>query len=126
MLSARLSCALALAAGAVVLGARPSSSIAGPSGAIGEAGSPLEIVNQSVRIDAGQGSAGFELQFNRKPDFYSIDSFGRPADSFQVEVNPDWAGDAKDLQLGFGQFRDVIRGDEIHTSGQLLIRDAST
>lgn len=129
MSSRRLFCALALAAGAAVVGARPAVSVAGPSSpsaALETGGAPLEIVSQSVQIDSAQGSATFDLQFNHKPDFYSIDSFGRPADSFQYEVNPEWSGNKRDLQLGFGQFRDVIRGDEIHTSAKLLIRDAST
>ncbi len=86
---------------------------------------PLEIVSSSVVLSPAEQTATFDLQFNHAPDFYTLDSAGRSADSFQYFVNPNWGGNTQDLQLQYGQFRDVVRGDEIRTSGKLLVRDAT-
>jgi len=86
---------------------------------------PLEIVNSSVVLSPAEQTATFDLQFNQPPDFYTLDSAGRPHDSFQYFINPNWSGNTRDLELSYGQFCDVVRGDEIHTSGMLLIRDAT-
>lgn len=127
MLTRRLSCVLALLAGGFVLAARPAPLRAGTVGA-GRALAdlpPLEIVSSSVVLNPIEQAARFDLQFNHAPDFYTLDSVGRPADSFQYFINPNWSGNPQDLQLNYGQFRDVVRGDEIHSSGSLLIRDAA-
>jgi len=125
MLTRRLSCVLASLAGGFVLAASPAWLEAGTVG-VGRALAdtpPLEIVSSSVVL--GEQAATFDLQFNHAPNFYALDSVGRPTDSFQYFINPNWSGNTQDLQLNYGQFRDVVRGDEIHTSGKLLIRDAT-
>ena len=127
MLSRRLSCVLALLAGGFILAARPASVGAGTVGvenALTDS-SPLQIESSSVVVSRPQQTATFDLLFNHAPDFYALDSAGRPQDSFQYFINPDWSGNTQNLQLNLGQFRDVVRGDEIHTSGKLLIRDAA-
>jgi hypothetical protein len=127
MLTHRLSSVLALLAGGFVLAASPARLAAGTVG-VGRALAdlpPLEIVSSSVVLSPAEQTAKFDLQFNHAPDFYTLDSASRPTDSFQYFINPNWPGNTQDLQLSYGQFRDVVRGDEIHTSGQLLIRDAT-
>lgn len=127
MVTHRLSCVLALLAGGFVLAASPARLAAGTVG-VGRALAdlpPLEIVSTSVVLSPAQQTATFDLQFNHAPDFFTLDSADRPTDSFQYFINPDWLGNTRDLQLSYGQFRDVVRGDEIHTSGKLLIRDAA-
>jgi hypothetical protein len=126
MLSRRFSCVLAFSAWGLALASRPAWVAAGAVGAAGALdSSPLQIVNSTVVLNQGEKTAAFDLQFNHTPDFYTLDSAGRVEDSFQYFINPDWTGNTQDLQLAFGQFRDVVRGDEIHTSGKLLIRDAT-
>lgn len=111
-----------LAAAAVAAGLA-AASVPSPASA------GLAIVSQSVQLDQDCRTARFDLTFNRTPDFYHADQYGRPADSFQCEINPNWQGDPKDLQLGFGQFTRVVRGDEIRFCGDghpLAVRDATT
>jgi hypothetical protein len=60
--------------------------------------------------------------FDVAPDFWSVDEFDRIADSFQYEVAPDWKAP---LGLPPESFSSVIRGDEIHVTNGLRIRDAA-
>lgn len=103
---------LFLVAGAILLGARPAAAA-------------FDLVRQDVSLDRTDQTASFRLEFNQPPDFANIDSEGRPANSFQVFVNPDWAGDEAHLDLDYGQIRRVIRGDEIHLGDGLPVRDAT-
>jgi len=127
MPSHRLLCLLSSLAAGFVLAARPASLAAGTVGMGGSLAdsSPLEIVDSAVSLSPAAQTATFDLQFNHAPDFYTLDSAGRVQDSFQYFINPNWSGNTHDLQLNYGQFSDVVRGDEIHTSGKLLIRDAT-
>ena len=88
-----------------------------------EARAGFEIVKPTVWVDRTRQQAHFQLRFNRPPDFQTVDEFGRPMNSFQFFVNPDWSGDPGNLQLDYGPGRDVLRGDEIHLAGQIRIRD---
>ena len=77
------------------------------------------FVSQSAVYSAATGDVTFTLQFNQAPDFTTIDQFGRQADSFQYTV-------FGDLNAPFpGIFDSVVRGDELHLSGnQLRIRNS--
>jgi hypothetical protein len=125
MVSHRLLCLLSSAVAGFVLAGRPASLAAGTVSMGTADSSPLEIVDSSVSLDLAARTATFDLQFNHAPDFHTLDSAGRVEDSFQYFINPNWSGNTQNLQLNYGQFSDVVRGDEIHTSGKLLIRDAT-
>lgn len=77
-------------------------------------------LTQSMKIDKADGLATFTIDFSHTPDLTTIDSKGRPADSFQIEIaaSPAPAADQ------FGVLTTVIRGDEIQFGG-LPIRAAS-
>jgi hypothetical protein len=85
----------------------------------------FSIQRETVWADRTHRQAHFELQFSRAPDFEAIDSTGRPRDSFQLFINPDWHRGDRDLKLDIGQFRDVVRGEEIHLNGHLPVRDGT-
>jgi hypothetical protein len=94
-----------------------------PSGGTGGPGG-FWIDRQTVWVDRAHRRAHFRLEFSRKPDFFRLDAAGRQMDGFDFFVNPDWSGDPRRLDLDFGQFRDVIRGEEIHVAGRIPVRDA--
>jgi hypothetical protein len=77
------------------------------------------IVTQHAIYRPASGKVTFILVFNRRPDFFTTDEFGRPANSFQYFI-------VGDESLPFPEnFDSIIRGDEIHAnSGLIPIRDA--
>src|SRR3954454_8113014 len=99
--------------------------LAGMFGFVRPATAGFLIERETVWADRTPGQAQFELQFNRAPDFDAVDSTGHPRDSFQFFINPDWKRGDRDLKLDIGQFRDVIRGEEIHLDGHLPVRDGT-
>ena len=113
MFSRAVSCVLALVAGGFTVGL-PSCAFAG-----------LQIISQSVQVDRKSQEAHFVIHFNEPPlsDLLTIDSFGRPAGSFQYEIDPDWSGDP--AQDPLAQLKTIIRGDEIREARDLRVRDAS-
>jgi hypothetical protein len=74
---------------------------------------------QSAIFNPVSNTVNFTVGFNQEPDFYTVDQFGRQANSFQYYIigNPN---------LGYPQeFDAIIRGDEIHVTGNTLpIRSA--
>jgi hypothetical protein len=71
---------------------------------------PLLIVQQSVRLDEALSAAQFSITFSRAPDFTTLDSDGRRADSFQYEIAPDFTSIS---QASFENITAIVRGDEI-------------
>jgi hypothetical protein len=63
----------------------------------------------------------FDLLFNETPDFTTLDSNGRPQDSFQIFIayNPATANPSNPQSADV-----VIRGDEIHIADAIRIRAA--
>jgi hypothetical protein len=88
----------------------------------GAAATPGELmaVSQSAVFDPATGQVSFTLTFNRPPDFQSVDSLGRQADSFQYYI-------VGDPSLTYPDFYDtIIRGEELHiTSPVLRVRNAA-
>jgi hypothetical protein len=87
------------------------------------------ITNFSSSVDLNSNAVKFDLNFKSAPDFFTIDSFGRQADSFQLFVNSD------NLPVELSSFyrasagevlRDdltIVRGDEIKESSQIRARE---
>lgn len=71
------------------------------------------IVNQAA------GTATFSIDFPHVPNFYSVDAFGRVADSFQIQISANPNGSPQINPTT------VIRGDEIHYSSAITIRNGS-
>lgn len=77
---------------------------------------PLRIVGTQLNA-----SMFFVLFFNRMPDFDTLDNSGRQADSFQIFI----AFDPNTPSPANPQMADVlIRGEEIHLSHDIRVRDA--
>jgi len=76
------------------------------------------LVSQDLTVNGKDATASFSLTFNQAPDFTTVDSLGRPANSFQVEF--DGAVDpATSLP---DDLTAVVRGDEIRLGDGLPIR----
>lgn len=80
--------------------------------------SMLAIKSQSAIYEASTGMVKFRIVFNRPPDFFTADDFDRQADSFQYFV-----GSATLPQVPTN-FDSIIRGEEIHSTGLIPIRNA--
>ena len=77
------------------------------------------LVSQHLTINRADDLASFDLVFNQKPDFHTVDSAGRVANSFQIE----FAGDPSRNDLPYPQnLTAVIRGEEIHIANAVRIR----
>src|SRR5688572_25716225 len=72
---------------------------------------PLDIRSYSFGLVGGQYD--FHLAFNRAPDFFTVDQFGRQADSFQFNINI-----TSELPFHWVFDTDVlVRGGEIYLGG---------
>jgi hypothetical protein len=77
------------------------------------------LVSQNLTLDAKDQTADFNLTFNQTPDFSTLDSQGRQANSFQI----DFAGTYPVAGKAFpNDLTSVVRGSEIHFAGVLPIR----
>lgn len=76
-------------------------------------------VSQSAVYSSTTGDVTFNIDFNQVPDFYTLDSFGRPANDFQVYV-------VGDPSLPYPtDFDSIVRGVEIHLGGGIPIRNGA-
>ena len=105
---------LAILASAL-LGSMTPPAAAGPVG-------PFEILSQSAKVNTALREVVFSIVFTAPPDPFTVDELGRPARSFQYEINPDSPlappGDPLfDIAI-------IIRGDEARAAGDLRVRNA--
>jgi hypothetical protein len=77
----------------------------------------LSVDSQSVSVDLGTSSATFHIQFNRAPDFFSVDGMGHQTDAFQYFISD---GVTSDPFAPYDNTSVVIRGSEIHSNGGLI------
>jgi hypothetical protein len=78
------------------------------------------LESQRLTVDQKDQTADFSLTFNQAPDFNTLDSLGRPANSFQIDFASSYDPTVKFTQNVTG----VVRGDEIHFDQNLRIRSA--
>lgn len=80
----------------------------------------LVVLSESVVVDAATDEVTFTMEFNRPPDFSTVDEYGRRADSFQYYI-------LGDSSLPYPEHYDaIIRGDELDRGrGVLPIRAAA-
>jgi hypothetical protein len=79
------------------------------------------ITSQEVTLRADVSVTDFLITFSDTPDFFSVDAEGRQADSFQFFINP---SPTIPFQAGYdGVNTTLIRGEEIHVSGDVRVRD---
>jgi hypothetical protein len=79
------------------------------------------LESQSLTVDRKDQTADFSLTFNQAPDFTTLDSLGRPANSFQIEYAANYDPSIKFQKSLTG----IVRGDEIHIADDLRIRSAN-
>ena len=80
---------------------------------------PFTFLSESAVFDAATSEVLFSVEFNKPPDFFTTDSVGRPAHSFQYSIFGDRTLPYPD------HFDAIIRGDEIRFTTDLLrIRDS--
>jgi hypothetical protein len=80
----------------------------------------LMALSESAVFDPATGQVTFTLTFNSPPDFQTVDSLGRQADSFQYYI-------IGDPSLPYPYYYDtIIRGEELHLSSPVLrVRNAT-
>jgi hypothetical protein len=88
-----------------------------PSQAVASPQSTLAIRSQLAIYNPSTGLVTFRIVFNRSPDFFRTDELGRQADSFQYFVGSDVPVEPPLLDS-------IIRGEEIHSTGLIPIRNA--
>jgi hypothetical protein len=72
------------------------------------------FVSESAIFDPITADVQFTIKFNAPPDFFTLDVFGRQANSFQYFV-------VGDPNLPYPELYDaIIRGDEIHVTGSTV------
>lgn len=90
----------------------------------GLSAAPIRIKRQTVTILPQSGHAIFTIQFDRAPNFIGTDDnvYPRQADSFQYWINYDPTRSYFDNV--FDPNVVIIRGEEIHVDGEIIIRDS--
>jgi hypothetical protein len=84
-----------------------------------EARAAFEIVSHSVEASEAERATTFRVSFNRRPDFFSVDEFGNPHDSFQYFYDSQPA--EADLE---GPDVVILRGPEIRFDNDIPVRDS--
>lgn len=79
-----------------------------------EYGSTVDHLNQEVT---------FFINFNKTPDFFTTDSVGRQAASFQFYIDADGLDPTPGRDAAASTVESIVRGEEIHVAGDLRIRD---
>ncbi|HZN65157.1 MAG TPA: hypothetical protein VFB66_07620 [Tepidisphaeraceae bacterium] len=76
-------------------------------------------MSESVVLDRANDSVWFWVKLDGPPDFTTTDEFGRRADSFQYELDLDWAGGPG--SFAFEDVDAVVRGDEFDLDGDGML-----
>jgi hypothetical protein len=79
------------------------------------------VVSQYITPDFLNQRFDFKITFDQVPDFYTFDSVGRQADSFQYMFDAD-------CKSPFNRSSDTdicVRGEEIHSLGYIPVRNKS-
>jgi hypothetical protein len=85
----------------------------------------LLVLSQSAEVNLDSNSVQFQIEFNRAPNFFTTDEYGRQADSFQYYVDADGGFPIfKGGEFYYSNLESIIRGEEIHLSGNVPIRNA--
>ncbi|MEH2139003.1 hypothetical protein [Nostoc sp.] len=91
------------------------------TGQIAQAVLLVESESAVVNLDAKE--VLFTIDFNRVPDFFALDQFGGQADSFQYFIDPSGELPIFRPPSAYSNLSSIIRGEEIHVSGDVRIRD---
>src|SRR4051812_15200821 len=82
----------------------------------------FHLVDQSVTVNEGAGTATFRLDFDRAPRFFlPHGGGGDQPNGFQIEVDADY--NQFDRPIAFDDIDAVVRGAEIHSGDGIPVRD---
>jgi hypothetical protein len=85
----------------------------------------LLVLSQSAEVNLANNSVLFQIEFNRVPDFFTTDEYGRQADSFQYYIDADGGFPIfKGTDIYYSNLESIIRGSEISLAGDVRIRNA--
>jgi hypothetical protein len=84
--------------------------------------SAFSVLSETVNVNLQSQEASFKIEFDKSPDFFTVDSVGRAANSFQYFINFENDGSP----LNYDLLDVIIRGDEIKNTGSIIIRNAFT
>jgi hypothetical protein len=82
-----------------------------------------QIISQDVILKPDSLVADFQLTFNSAPDFFTVDSLGRQADSFQFFINPNASPKPFNIATVSSGAITIVRGEEIHVFDEIPVRD---
>ncbi|MBC1219534.1 hypothetical protein GNF10_14785 [Nostoc sp. UCD121] len=83
----------------------------------------LFVKSESVVVNLDAQEVSFTINFNKVPDFVTVDEFGRQADSFQYFIDPSGELPIFRPPSAYSNLSSIIRGEEIHIAGDVRIRD---
>ncbi|MEH1835350.1 MAG: hypothetical protein V7L29_25675 [Nostoc sp.] len=83
----------------------------------------LLIESESALVNLDAKEVLFTINFNRVPDFFTVDQVGRQADSFQYFIDADGELPVFRGSPYYSELESIIRGEEIHVAGDVRIRD---
>jgi len=82
----------------------------------------LMVLSQSAEVNLDSKSVLFQIEFNRAPDFFTSDEYGRQADAFQYYIDADGELSLFSGGISYSNLETIIRG-EIHLGGDVRIRN---
>lgn len=80
--------------------------------------SPIKVLAHSALYDTDLQQVAFSVTFDRAPDFFTVDQFGRQQDAFQFYLNT-----IPSMSYPDGPWERIVRGSEIYVNGDLRIRE---
>lgn len=83
----------------------------------------LLVESESAVVNLNAKEVLFTTDFNRVPDFLTVDEFDRQADSFQYFIDKDEELPIFGTSPAYSNLESIIRGEEIHIAGDVRIRD---
>lgn len=83
----------------------------------------LFVESESAVVNLDAQEVLFTINFNRVPDFFTVDEFDRPADSFQYFIDPSGELPIFRPPSAYSHLSSIIRGSEIYVAGDVRIRD---
>lgn len=75
----------------------------------------MYAVQWGSTVDNAAQTASFYIVFNESPDFFTVDAYGRQADSFQYFIEAD------STAVNYYRSESLIRGGEIYVDGDIDI-----
>lgn len=83
----------------------------------------LLVKSESAVVNLDAKEVLFTINFNRVPDFFTVDEVDRQADSFQYYIDPSGELPIFRPPSAYSNLSSIIRGEEIHVAGDIRIRD---